>query len=114
MILIVGGAYQGKGELALALSGGKKSRVLLNVHDRIRSELRAGSSQEEIGSRLLKEASGPEEMILTADEVGCGIVPVDEKLRECREATGRILCMLAKEAKEVYRVMAGIPIKIKG
>lgn len=114
MILIVGGAYQGKGELALTLAGGNKDRVLFNIHDRIRSELHAGSSREEIESELLREAFGPEEMILTADEVGCGIVPASAELREYREVTGRILCVLAKEAREVYRVTAGISQKIKG
>ncbi len=114
MVLIVGGAYQGKGDFALELSGGKKENVLLNIHERIEALFKKGYSREEIESAILAEATGEKEMILTADEIGCGIVPLDEKLRECREITGRILCVVAKEAGEVYRMTAGIPVKIKG
>ena len=114
MILIVGGAYQGKGELALKLAGGDRERIVFNVHERIQAGLRAGKTREEMEAELLLEASSKEEKILTADEVGCGIVPVDAGLREYREVTGRILCVLAKEAMEVYRMTAGLPIQIKG
>ncbi len=114
MILIVGGAYQGKGDLALKLAKGDKSRILFNIHERIGAGLRAGKTREELEEELLGAASGPEERILTVDEVGCGVVPVDTDLREYREVTGRILCALAKEAREVYRVVAGIPVKMKG
>ena len=114
MILIVGGAYQGKGALALELADGDGDRVLFKIHERIGAALRAGRSGEEIEEELFSEAARREGMILTADEVGCGIIPMDEDLRVCREATGRILCDLAGRAKEVYRVTAGIPVKIKG
>ena len=114
MILIVGGSYQGKGELAFVLAKGQRERVLLNVHCRIEEELRTGKSREEIQEALLEAASLREDMILTADEVGCGIIPMDASLREYRETTGRILCVLAGKAKEVYRVTAGIAQKIKG
>ncbi len=114
MILIVGGAYQGKGALALELAGGDGERVLFNIHDRIGAALGEGRSREEIEAEILSEAFRREGMILTADEIGCGIIPMDEGLRACREATGRILCSLAGRAEEVYRVTAGIPVKIKG
>lgn len=114
MILIIGGAYQGKGELALKMAGGKRDLVLFNIHDQIGQELRAGKSREEIEADLSAKAFAREGMILTADEIGCGIVPIDDTLREWRETTGRILCVLAEKAKEVYRVTAGIPVKIKG
>ncbi|MCI8505539.1 MAG: hypothetical protein HFI67_05055 [Lachnospiraceae bacterium] len=114
MILIIGGACQGKGELALKLAGGDKERVLLNVHCRIEEELRMGKSREEIQETILEAAFGRKDMVLTADEVGCGIIPMDASLRECRETTGRILCVVAGKAKEVYRVTAGIAQKIKG
>lgn len=46
-------------------------------------------------------------------EMGCGLVPMDEKQRLYREEWGRIGCLLAKEASEVYRVTMGIGVKIK-
>ena len=51
--------------------------------------------------------------VITSDEVGLGIVPLDRKVREWREATGRALCRIAAEADEVYRVSCGIGMKIK-
>ena len=114
MVLIVGGAYQGKGDFALELSGGKKENVILNIHERIEALLKEGYSREEIERVILEEAMGEEEMILTAEEIGCGIVPLDAELRERRETIGRILCVVAKKAGEVYRMTAGIPVKIKG
>ena len=47
-------------------------------------------------------------------EVGSGVIPMDPKEREWREATGRLCCALAKEATAVVRVVAGIPIALKG
>lgn len=114
MILIIGGAYQGKGALALKLAEGKRERILFNIHERIGEELRAGRSKEEIEAALFGEVFGREGMILTADEIGCGIIPMDVALREYREITGRILCELAQRAEKVYRVTAGISQKIKG
>ena len=69
MVLIIGGAYQGKGEFALKLADGDEDRILFNVHDRIEAGLRAGRAREEIEAELLSEISGREELILTADEV---------------------------------------------
>ena len=59
---------------------------------------------------LLKE--NPELMII-CDEVGCGIVPMERSERDYREAVGRVLCLLAKQAKSVERVVAGMPVRIK-
>lgn len=46
-------------------------------------------------------------------EMGCGLVPMDAKERLYRDEWGRIGCILAKEASEVYRVTMGIGVKIK-
>lgn len=53
-------------------------------------------------------------VILVANEVGLGIVPVSKLGREFRDIAGRINQLAAKEAKEVYFITAGIPLKIKG
>ena len=47
-------------------------------------------------------------------EVGSGVIPIDAADRAYREATGRLCCALAKEATAVVRVVAGIPVAIKG
>jgi len=53
-------------------------------------------------------------VILVANEVGLGIVPVSKLGREFRDIAGRINQLAAKESGEVYFINAGIPLKIKG
>ena len=52
-------------------------------------------------------------VILIADEIGCGIVPIKREERIYRETVGRILCMAAKRAELVERIMCGIGQRIK-
>lgn len=53
-------------------------------------------------------------VVLTCDEVGGGVVPLDPIQRQMREETGRLLILLAKEADTVVRIFCGIPTAIKG
>jgi adenosylcobinamide kinase/adenosylcobinamide-phosphate guanylyltransferase len=53
-------------------------------------------------------------VVLVANEVGLGIVPVSKLGREFRDIAGRINQLAAKEAGKVYFITAGIPLKIKG
>ena len=57
--------------------------------------------------------SGPPDRVLVTDEIGCGIVPADEFERMYREETGRLCCLAAKEADEVWRVCCGLGMRIK-
>jgi len=47
-------------------------------------------------------------------EVGSGVIPMNEEDRAWREATGRLCCALAARASAVVRVVAGIPVALKG
>ena len=51
--------------------------------------------------------------IVTMDEVGCGIVPLDKRERDYREAVGRAGQILAAHADTVYRMICGVPVQIK-
>ena len=61
-------------------------------------------------SKLL--AACPDRVLVT-NEIGYGIVPLDPFEREYREETGRICCLLAAEAKEVWRASCGLGQRIK-
>jgi len=61
---------------------------------------------------LAEELASKKAVIAT--EVGCGVVPVDKEERRCREAAGRLACMLAEKADTVVRVCCGIPKVLKG
>ena len=115
MIMIIGGAYQGKLAYAKEMfpdvrwTDGEQCekeaifqyRGLFHFHKYI----------ERLLSKQLKEKNP--DLILVTDEIGYGIVPMDPFLREVRETTGRICTELAKDAKSVIRVVCGIPTVIK-
>jgi len=53
-------------------------------------------------------------IFIVSNEVGMGIVPENEMAREFRDMAGTLNQRVAVVADEVYLVVAGIPLKIKG
>ncbi len=103
-VLIVGGAYQKKADFARKKF--PELPMVKNLHLLVRNALETGASPQSLLPELLGK-------VVTCDEIGCGIVPIDP-IEECwREETGRLCCALAAEADEVYRVWAGLPQRIK-
>lgn len=98
MILIVGGRGAGKREFAQKTLGCAPEKTLPDLQDR-----------EPLPS--LEELLGYEAVI--CDEVGCGVVPLERRDRERREAIGRLCCQLAREAQAVYRLQCGLAMRLK-
>lgn len=127
-ILVIGGACQGKTAwvekifpeyqevlVDVLLQENKQGNTRENIriqgfHILMKQWLSQGREYKEQVALLMKNPS----WLIVSDEIGNGIVPIDKKEREWREETGRMLCELAKEADEVYRIYCGIPTKIKG
>lgn len=129
MILIIGGAHQGKGAFARELSGlgqeefgrlaadGEREepesaagrRYLLNFHRFLGRLMEQGADTDAYVGRILGDLPD----IITMDEVGCGIVPLERRDRDYREAVGRAGQRMAARADRVFRVMCGIPVQIK-
>lgn len=55
-----------------------------------------------------------EDKIIICDEISSGIVPLKKEDRIWREDTGKCLQYLSKESSYIYRVFCGIPTIIKG
>lgn len=72
--------------------------------------LRSGFTREDFVKELLKYSK---EKILVAEEIGSGIVPMGEFQRKWREETGRIYCILAENAAQVWRVVGGIGQRLR-
>lgn len=104
-VLIVGGAFQGKREIAEKLYPDAKK--VYNLHDTVRKMLKNGQDP----MSLLDALHG---CVITCDEIGCGVVPIEQNDEKWREAVGRLCCALAAEADAVIRVWAGVPQFIKG
>lgn len=65
-------------------------------------------TQEKIWQELEEVVSENPDVIFIVNELGCGVIPMDVQDRRYREMVGRICCDLAKEAKEVHRVVCGV------
>ena len=96
MILLIGGSYQGKTEYAR--ENFKEKRILNGFHMIIKEMLENGSKIDL--SKILENYD-----VVISDEIGNGIVPLDKFERIWRE--------IAKASDEVYRIYAGISVRIK-
>lgn len=105
MKLYIGGAYQGQVELAQREN--PDAELIADFHLLLRNV--AGDPR----SFAEEFFSQHPDAVITADEVGCGVVPVDAADRAWREAVGRSLCGLAQHADQVTRVICGIGVRIK-
>lgn len=106
MVLIVGGRNQGKAEYAKTF--GKE--IIADYHIIIRTLMQKNENPTEYTRQLLTEKT---DCVITIDEVGSGLIPVDAFERNYSEEVGRISCDLAAHAQAVYRMVCGIPQKIK-
>lgn len=143
MIFIVGGNSQGKREFARGILGCEsesgwtdgaqagwadfmKGCRCFNFHlfirrlmDREPSLGKPGAAYRPGNEAQFEEdviralMAGNPNRILVTDEVGYGIVPIDPLERCYREETGRICCLAAKEAEQVWRVCCGLGQRIK-
>ena len=99
MILIIGGAYQGKLDYA-------KEKFGLRDED-IFDCAKANDGSDWPSIDLKAKALNHFERYTQ------GVVPMDKLERAWREETGRSLVILGKEAEKVIRVFCGIPQEIK-
>ena len=108
MVLIVGGAAQGKLDFAREkLDVTTWSDGVLGPESCVRSLHRA--PREALAAWRREHPEG----VLLGDEVGCGVTPLDRGEREWRELVGRICCELAERAQAVYRVRCGLGERLK-
>jgi len=82
------------------------------------SNLLAKLSEEEILKNVSEVLNALNDFdgktIFVSNEVGTGIVPDNKMARDYRDVLGKTNQMVAEAAKEVYLMVAGIQVKIKG
>ncbi len=69
--------------------------------------------QKEIDNLLALIREGKQDWIVISNEVGLGIVPAYQMGRAYRDILGWVNQKLAREADEVYWMVAGIPVPIE-
>ncbi len=130
MILIFGGAFQGKLDYAketYGLSDGEifdcaendgsywpsvdlNARVLNHFDRFVLACVREGIEAKEY---LVSNVDALSDKIILADDVTQGVVPMNRDERAWREEVGRCLVYLGKHAEHVIRVYCGIPQVVK-
>lgn len=126
MILVIGGAYQGKADFVkrrFSLSEddflradryterlSTEKRVIYGLEEWVYGRVSAGKDTE---LDIRGELCGIKNKIIICNDITQGLVPMDKTDRAWREAVGRCITFLAANADEVYRVFCGIENRIK-
>jgi adenosyl cobinamide kinase/adenosyl cobinamide phosphate guanylyltransferase len=126
MILIFGGAYQGKLAYALDrfnLTENDVSRcssddinmpvakkIIYEVDKWILALIKKDADVEDAVRQFI---TAHKETIVICNDISCGVVPSDPVLRKWREAVGRALTVLSHNSDEVIRLFCGIQTRIK-
>ena len=114
MILVIGARCSGKREYVKALGYADTDiadavlddrPVVMNLQDIV---AKAPDRAAELLPDLLRKDA------VICCEVGSGVIPLERSDRDMREATGRLCVVLAQHADKVVRLVAGIPVVIKG
>ncbi|MCL2704243.1 MAG: bifunctional adenosylcobinamide kinase/adenosylcobinamide-phosphate guanylyltransferase [Defluviitaleaceae bacterium] len=108
MILVFGGAYQGKTEYACERYAGME--IITEFHLKVLEMVKNGIDAVENIKISLPEYA---DKVIICDDISCGVVPVDAAARKWREELGRVLAILSKESDEVVRMFCGIPTRLK-
>jgi len=126
MELILGGYAQGQLDFAKScypdavvfseISGDFSDndvKIWDNFNISVKKMIESGKNDDEIRDMIQKIITFHKNLVIISDEIGCGIIPMNADDRHFREFIGRIQCFLAEKADKVFRVVCGIPQRIK-
>ena len=126
MILVFGGAYQGKLAYAMgrfelaeedvfrcsdtdaAIPGDKKL-----IYELDKWLLALVKAEADAADALERFIDSRKDAVVICNDISCGVVPVDGTLRKWRETVGRALAELSSISDETIRLFCGIPSRIK-
>ncbi|WP_455526311.1 bifunctional adenosylcobinamide kinase/adenosylcobinamide-phosphate guanylyltransferase [Huintestinicola sp.] len=124
MMLIIGGAYEGKTEYAEAIgisdicdgeTAGfeeiKKHKCVKNYQMLVKRQLEAGLDPLNEAKKLFDKCP---DIVIISTEIGCGIVPIEKSERIWRETVGKVCCFIAAKSEKVIRISCSIASVIKG
>ena len=109
MKLYIGGVYQGQEKLARQEN--PDGELFERFHETIREKVQQeGQDAPAFAEKFCREHP---DAVVVSDEVGSGVVPMEAEDRAFREAVGRVLCVIARNAEQVTRCVCGIGVRIK-
>jgi len=109
MILVFGGAYQGK----LAYAKGRFLNDVKIVNDFDKWILELVQTGQDVDEAVRGFIADNADAVVICNDISCGVVPADAVQRKWREAVGRAAGALAGASDEVVRLFCGIPTRIK-
>lgn len=120
MVLIIGGAYQGKLDFAKNTYGLTDEDIHTctagNIDFSKRCIYKIGEftfdHPDPIGYFKANQEKW-QDSILICEDIFCGVVPLEAQNRAWRQATGRLCQYLSKEAAQVSRIFCGLEQRIK-
>lgn len=110
MELYIGGVAQGKLEYVKKIHPQEENLIVNKFHLWVRNEMEQG---HDVLEALEKFINDNPKAIIISDEIGNGIVPMEDFEREYREIVGRALCQIAEKAERVERVICGLGQRLK-
>ena len=125
MELIIGGAYQGKTDFAKENFNIADGEILVCDSDKEpvfdkkcithleRFSFWCIEHGLEPKDYFFEHAKNLEHSIIIADDISCGIVPINKAERAWREAHGRLMIKLSKDAEHVTRIFCGLAQRLK-
>ena len=124
MILIIGGAYQGKLDFAKTAFSLSEDDIFTCNGSVIDFSKRCISNIEEFSLACVQNGTDPsdyfkthkedwKDSILICEDIFCGVVPMGAEMRAWRQATGRLCQYLSREAAAVSRIFCGLEQKLK-
>lgn len=120
MILIIGGAYQGKLDFAKDTFGISDEDVFACGNGEIDFSKRCIYKIEEFTCShpnpigyFQAHRDEWEDSILILQDIFCGVVPMGAENRAWRQNTGRLAQYLGKEATRVSRIFCGLEQRLK-
>ena len=87
--------------------------IINHLHLWVKDLLSEGMEESEVQSTILSWVATHPNTILICDELGNGIVPLENMERIWREQTGRLMIELAKQAERVERILCGLGQRLK-
>ena len=124
MVLIIGGAYQGKREFAKAAFSLEESQIYSCHGGEIDVSYPCIDRLEEFTLACVRTGIDPiayfqthealwQTSTLICQDIFCGVVPLEAELRQWRSVTGQLCQYLSKHAQRVSRVFCGLEQRLK-
>ena len=124
MILIIGGAFQGKLEFAKERFALKEEDIFTCTADAVDLSRKCVNALEEFTLACVQKNVSAvawfkanreawQDKILICQDITCGVVPLGLEMRRWRDETGKLCQYLAGQAQQVSRVFCGLEQRLK-